>query len=231
MLGNAIPYWWMNETLGIIALCLLFTSIIFAVLAFMRKGETRKRFVWVSLLCLFATLSAGGANYALLFYVQLPALFPQPDLTNGPGTLTHIGDPVPEFSFTTLDGTEIHSSDLHGKTVLLNFFATWCGPCLKELPHLQDIWTEFGKNPYFAMFVMGREESDKTIAEFNSDERFTFPMASDSDRSVYGLFASELIPRTYVISADGKILYQTHGFYESEIAKIRQVLKDSLSAK
>ncbi len=226
MLGNVIPYWWLNVTLGVIALSSLFFSITFAVLAFMRKRGTRKRFVWVSLLCLLATLSAGGANYALLL-----SHFPKPDLANGQGTLTHIGDPVPEFSFTTLDGKEIHSSDLHGKTVLLNFFATWCGPCLNELPLLQGIWKDFGKHTNFAMFVIGREETDKTIAEFDADGRFTFPMASDPNRALYGLFASDLIPRTYILSADGKILFQTHGFYESEIAKIRQVLENSLPAK
>ena len=229
MLANVNPYAWLNVTLGVIGLSSLFFSITFAILAFMRKRGTRKRLVWISLLCLLATLSAGGATYALIYFVELPALFPKPDLANGPGTLTHIGDPVPEFSFTTLDGKVVHSSDLRNKTVVLNFFATWCGPCLNELPHLQGVWNEFEKRPNFAMFVIGREETDKTIAEFNADGRFTFPMASDPTRAVYGLFASELIPRTYIISPEGKILYQTYGFYESELAKIRQVLEESLS--
>ena len=107
---------------------------------------------------------------------------------------------------------------------MLNFFATWCGPCVQELPHLQELWNEFGKDDEFSMIIVGREKTSEAVTEFKSMHRFTFPMAADPVREIYNRFASERIPRTYVISRDGKIAYQTVGFYPEEIDKLSELV-------
>lgn len=104
-------------------------------------------------------------------------------------------------------------------------------PSKQELPLLQGIWNDFGGRTNFAMFVIGREESDETVHSFKSKEGFTFPMASDPNRSIYGKFASQRIPRTYLISRDGTILYQSTGFYVEEIAKPRQIVERKLKTQ
>ncbi|MGO9109406.1 MAG: TlpA family protein disulfide reductase [Thermoguttaceae bacterium] len=155
----------------------------------------------------------------------------KPDYVNHPGTLTQLGKPAPEFTISDTDGTPFRSSDCRGKVVLLNFFATWCGPCQMELPHLQAIWKEFEDDSEFRMLVIGREESDETIKAFKTERSFTFPMASDPRGLIFGEFASQYIPRTYLISRDGTIVFQTTGFYEEEIAKLKALLHKELARK
>jgi peroxiredoxin len=176
--------------------------------------------------------AAGVAGFYVLFvYWYVPAAFPPPDLTNRPGTLISLGQTTPDVAFTTVDGGAVHLGDLRGRVVLLNFFATWCGPCRMELPELQEIWNEYRSHDDFEMFVIGREESAETVRAFNDEHGFTFPMASDPDRSAYSHFATESIPRTYVISRDGKIVYEVTGYYPGEIATLKNVLNQEVGAR
>ncbi|NLE40012.1 MAG: TlpA family protein disulfide reductase, partial [Pirellulaceae bacterium] len=123
------------------------------------------------------------------------------------------------------------SVDMRGRVLVVNFFGTRCGPCKKELPHLQAIWDEFQTNDDFRMIVIGREESDDDLQAFGREQGFTFPMASDQDALVYHAFASNYIPRTFLISRDGTIVYQWTGHYDEEISKLRKLLRKELAKK
>jgi peroxiredoxin len=145
------------------------------------------------------------------------------------GTLIHIGDRAPNFEIATVEGTPFRTVDVRGRVVVLSFFATWCGPCQKELPHLQTLWEEFRGNGDFRMLVVGRGESDQVVKAFRQQHRFTFPMAADPQRSVSGNFASQYIPRTYLISREGIVVHEWTGYYETEIAKLRKLLRKELA--
>ena len=186
-----------------------------------KRGAERKRWllragaaflVWVVLVL---------GYYVLTFSVYLPK---PPDVANKPGTLTRIGQPAPDFSLKTLEGNVFRLSEQRGRVVLLNFFATWCGPCQQDMPHLSDIWGEFHTNDAFSMLVIAREESVEKVTAFRAGQGRQFPMAADPDRAVYNRFAQERIPRTYLISRDGTILYQCTGYYETEIGKLKALL-------
>ena len=176
-------------------------------------------------LVLFGAAFVPPSMHMLLRYAN------QPDYANHPGKLTQLGKPAPDFAITGTDGTPFRSADCRGKVVLLNFFATWCGPCQMELPHLQAIWKEFEDNGQFCMLVIGCEESDETVKVFKAAHSFTFPMASDPKGLIYAEFASQYIPRTYLISRDGTIIFQTTGFYEEEISKLEALLHKELARK
>jgi len=150
---------------------------------------------------------------------------PQTDYANQPGTLTRIGQTAPDFEITTVDGQRVKLSDLRGKVVVLDLFATWCGPCLQELPRLeQEVWRVYQDKP-FGLLVIGREETADTLKAFRQEHGFTFPLAADPDRSVYARFADDQIPRTYVIDPKGVIVYQCTGYVEWEFAKMVEVIR------
>ena len=143
-------------------------------------------------------------------------------------SFVHVGDPAPSFSVVDTTGAEIDLQELRGTVVLVNFFATWCGPCLEELPHLQKLWEEFSENDNFEMIVIGREETHESVIEFQSTHGYTFPMAPDPERTSYSLFAKELIPRTYLVSKDGTICFATAGFYEEDAIRLESELAKQL---
>ncbi|MFA9390488.1 MAG: TlpA family protein disulfide reductase [Prolixibacteraceae bacterium] len=126
------------------------------------------------------------------------------------------GDLIPEFTIGFENGTSMLSSRLQGKIVVLSFFATWCGPCLKELPHVQkELWEVYQNDPDFQLLVIGREHSHEELIKFKTEKHYTFPMIADQKREIFSLFASQNIPRMYLIDKKGKILLMTEGFNES----------------
>lgn len=74
------------------------------------------------------------------------------------------------------------------------------------------------------MIVMGREETPEIVAKFKADRSFDFPVAADPERATFNAYASERIPRTYIISRDGKIVYQSVGFLPDETGKLREMV-------
>ncbi|HAH46987.1 TlpA disulfide reductase family protein [Gimesia sp.] len=140
-----------------------------------------------------------------------------------------VGDPAPEFTLTMTDDKEFSMSEARGDVVLINFFATWCGPCRMELPHIQQIWEERKDNPRFRLLVIGREETMETVKQFCEENGFTFPAAPDPDRVVFSMFAHDLIPRTLVISPEGTIIFSQVGFSEPDVEKLEALLDEQLA--
>jgi peroxiredoxin len=135
---------------------------------------------------------------------------------------------LPSFSVKTEKGI-LKSSNLKGKIVLINFFATWCAPCMQELPHLQkEVWEKYKNNKKFSLLVIGREHSQSEITDFIAKKGFTLPIYPDEDRSIYKLFAKEYIPRTYIIDTKGKIVYASVSFVQAEFNKMVSQLDELL---
>lgn len=138
--------------------------------------------------------------------------------------LTEVGQKVPEFSFTTIDGKTYNIKDLEGKTVLVNFFASWCPPCMAEMPQLEaQVWAKF-KDRDFLMVSLGRDHSMEEMLKFQKKKGFTFPIAPDADKGVYGLFFTKYIPRNVLINTKGEIILQEFGYTEEEFAKLVELI-------
>ncbi|WP_421921137.1 TlpA family protein disulfide reductase [Marinifilum sp.] len=164
------------------------------------------------------------------FVLTLMSLFVALSLTanNHQGSLLKKGDNVPEFTVTTLDGEEMAINKLKGKVVLINFFATWCGPCMKELPEVQkQLWPKF-KDENFVMISIGRQHSKEELMKWNKTKGFTFPIAPDPKREVYSKFANQYIPRNFIVDKSGKIIWQGVGFDRKELDEMMKTIQENL---
>ena len=110
-------------------------------------------------------------------------------------TLVKVGDPAPDFSVALFDGSHLTLSELRGKVVLLNFWATWCPPCRQELTRVQkDLIDRFAGHD-FLFLPVSRGEKHSDVAAFREKTGYTFPMGLDSTRTIYDRYATNFIPR------------------------------------
>lgn len=138
-----------------------------------------------------------------------------------------IGDAAPTLSALTIDGQTITIPG-DGDVILINFFATWCGPCLVELPFLERIWLENNQTPKFKLVAIGREESDDTLLQFRDKHGLTFTICADRESTIFSQFAKASIPRTLIVAPDGRIVYSKVGFLEEDLPELTAVLKKQL---
>ena len=142
--------------------------------------------------------------------------------------LTKVGQLAPDFTVQTLDGGTFSLSANRGKVVLVNWFATWCGPCKEEMPYLQkEVWERFGGND-FAMVSVAREETLQVVQPFVAKYKVTWPFALDPERKAFANYAEAFIPRNYVIDRQGKILFQSQGFERPEFDEMISIIAKEL---
>jgi thiol-disulfide isomerase/thioredoxin len=145
---------------------------------------------------------------------------------------TKVGDKMPSISVPETSGAKFSIAGEAGKVVVVNFWATWCGPCMIEMPLIEKTIWEKHKSQNFAMVAVAREQDQETVVAFQKKHpEFTFPMASDPKRSTYSIFADSGIPRTYVVDRHGKIVYQSLGYAPKEVDNIDRAIEQALAAK
>jgi peroxiredoxin len=145
---------------------------------------------------------------------------------------TRVGDRMPAVSVQETSGGAFSLASEKGKVVVVNFWATWCGPCQLEMPRLEkEIWEKYKSSPDFAMVAIAREQTKETVSDFQQHHPFTFPLAYDPHRSTYALFADSGIPRTYVVDRSGKIVYQSVGYVPEGIVSLDKAIQNALAAK
>lgn len=171
-----------------------------------------RRFLATTLLVLAATVQGVAAADA-------------PSTTPAQATRTEVGQLAPTFTLETVDGSVFDLEAQRGKVVLLNFWATWCPPCIEEMPALRDRVLQRFEGDDFAMLCIAREEDSAKIAAFAKKRDVTaLPMAGDVDRSVYAQYAEHTIPRNVVIDREGRIVFQSFGYEEPEFAKMIETI-------
>lgn len=121
-----------------------------------------------------------------------------------------VGAAAPDFVVEDLDGNELALSDLKGKVVLLNFWATYCPPCRYEMPDMQALYEEY-KDRGLAIVAVNYREPPATVRGFNREFGLTFPIGLDRDGSVNDMYQTRSLPTSYFVDRDGIIRYEVWG--------------------
>jgi cytochrome c biogenesis protein CcmG, thiol:disulfide interchange protein DsbE len=114
------------------------------------------------------------------------------------------GDYPPKIEISTLDGKPFKFEQIQGKVVLLNFWASWCAPCIEELPSLQRLHDAL-KDKNFTVIGIGIDDTKDALIEFQKKFSLTFPLLIDNDGLVKNRYKVSGVPESFIIGADGKL--------------------------
>ncbi len=147
-----------------------------------------------------------------------------------PGAPQAGGNTAPDFQLKNLDGAAVTLSSQQGRPVLLNFWATWCGPCRAEMPFIQEIyqdakWQARG----LLILAVNLRESEAAVRKFVADSGYTFTVLLDTGGQVGRLYNISAIPTTHIINKDGIIKNSRVGAFTGK-AQIEQMISASLTA-
>lgn len=131
---------------------------------------------------------------------------------------------LPDFTLPALNGADLKQSDFTGTVTILNFWATWCPPCIKEMPSIQKLHEQM-KGTSFRVVAISVGEKRKTVEDFIAKNKYTFPVYLDEQGVLGASFASQGIPSTYIMDKSGKIVAGTVGSREYDDPALIAILK------
>jgi len=130
-------------------------------------------------------------------------------------TEARVGQPAPDFQLQSLEGQPVSLNDLKGKPVLINFWATWCGPCVYEMPFLQEVYDEWsGKGLMLLAINIGEGSSE--VKGFMQNYNLSLPVLLDIEKDVFQRYNIIGIPTTFFIDKDGIIQEKVIGAFPNK---------------
>jgi len=172
---------------------------------------------------------------ATVLWLVLPAAvvnaeLPAPDLSY---ELTKLDAPIPapDFTLEDMDGKRHSLSDYRGKVIMLNFWATWCPPCRREIPSMESIYRDLGKSGFLVLAVNEFEEPDHVFAYTGQLSVFpTFPILFDRDSAVSQAYKVKGLPTTVLIDTQGRIVYRAVGGRDFDHPEVRKTVRELLAS-
>ena len=162
----------------------------------------------------------------------IPACAQQTAKPDSVGYIVKVGDVAPDFSLTLTNGTSVRLSSLRGKVVMLQFTASWCGVCRKEMPFIErDIWQKHKDNTHFALYGIDRDEPLDKVKAFAAQTKVTYPLGLDPGANIFALYAERNagITRNVLIDKEGKIVLMTRLYNEEEFASLCKKIDELLN--
>lgn len=140
-----------------------------------------------------------------------------------------LSGPAPGFELTSRDGSAVALEELRGQVVMVNFWATWCGPCRQEMPHLEALYQRYS-DLGFTLLGINVEEDSSGADEYLADTPVSFPILFDPGNRVSELYDVVAMPSTVLIDRSGNMRFIHHGYkpgYEGEYqSQIRALLRE-----
>ncbi len=150
--------------------------------------------------------------------------------TDDRGYIVKVGDDVKNIQLKLTSGETLRLNDLKGKVVVLQFTASWCSVCRKEMPHLEnEIWLP-NKDKDFLLIGVDYDEPVEKVEAFKEQMKITYPMAIDPDANIFAMFARKKsgVTRNVVIDQNGKIAFLTRLYDREEFEAMKKKINELL---
>ena len=141
-----------------------------------------------------------------------------------------LGDQAPAFSAPGLAGGTVSLASYRGKVVYLDFWASWCGPCAKSLPALDQLRREFAPGD-FQIVAVNLDRNPAVAARFLKQRPVGYPSAIDPKGSLPGAFGVEAMPTSFLIDRDGVVRYVHRGFRDTDVDPLRKQIQKLVAAR
>jgi peroxiredoxin len=167
----------------------------------------------------------------LMMGLSISGAIAQKEIPADYGYIVKIGQQIPDFSMELTNGKTVKIADLKGKVVMLQFTASWCGVCRKEMPHIEaDIWKKYKNNPNFALYGIDLDEPKDVVEKFAKQIPVTYPLALDPKGVIFYQFAEKGagVTRNVIIDKTGKIVFMTRLYKDEEFQEMKKVIAELL---
>ncbi len=141
-----------------------------------------------------------------------------------------VGDLAPDFRIKKLGGGEVALTDYRGKVVLINFWATWCGPCKAEMPSMEALYTDYPRDDFEILAVSIDIDPNAPVKTFIEDFGFTFPVLLDDAFEVNGRYQVRVVPTSIVIDRKGVVTHRLLGAKDWNATDSRRFLEKLIEA-
>lgn len=139
------------------------------------------------------------------------------------------GQPAPDFSLQSFSGEQVSLSDHQGDVVMINFWATWCGPCRQEMPILDELYSRY-ERAGFQLLGVNIDDEPQRAKDMIAELGVSFPVLFDNTKEVSELYSVQAMPVSVMVDREGKVRYVHHGYkpgYEDKyLDQIRELIRE-----
>jgi len=157
---------------------------------------------------------------------------PQPPVKSAPAAQTatgiEIGAVMPDYSATWLDGSKFELATTRDKVVLLNLWATWCGPCRYEIPELQRLHAKFQAKGFEVIGVSVDESGVESVKQFVAEQKMTYPVVLDPEGKLGAILQTSVLPTTVLLDRSGKIIWKRYSAIMPNDAELAEAIEKAL---
>ena len=177
-----------------------------------REGMMRLAIAGTAVCLMVAMVGIGGA--------AAPDILPVTERN-----VVKLGEPAPNFQLRDMNGQLVALSDLRGKVVLLNFWATWCGPCRVEMPAMEQLYRTFSRKDFEILAVSTDAQGVAITRPFQQENHLTFPILHDADYRVGLTYGARSLPMTFMVDRQGVVRHQIFGARDWGASEAHQLVQ------
>ena len=176
---------------------------------------------------LFTFVIIGGLVWSPVSWAESSQLKKRPSFERG---VVQVGDEAPNFMLRDLAGNAMSLSQLRGKVVLLNFWATWCGPCRVEMPAMEQLYRTLPRREFEILAVSTDPQGAAVTHPFQREMGFTFPILHDSEYRVGLMYGARTIPLTFMVDRRGIVRQKIFGARDWDSPEARDLIHELMKS-